>query len=389
MTSPTPADPSSKAAARSKRQRSTPPSSPRHTVLPPSPTKSPDVRKPPRKRPIAESKINAGSNDALQPAGPDIVLTPRKQRNLRQLVLTARDTYLQFSEFWDSLGLPSVDSDWDEDLDEADEYQEDFAATGVIENDQDTTEVVNKEGKADNEEHCEDEPPEENDERGVGNEDERVAEEENDSADETASVDNAEGTGPSTAPVPRQFRIPDLSLPAPHVRCLIEILNSLIDGTCEVNRKDALVRWKFDFEVLDTIADFANLKHTPSAVSLPVPRSKMTAAFKGGLTVGVLLTDLEGGNLWNAAPLRADKIRVTIKSVQTDKIYFTYIESDLPSTAYNQWWFFLMFLDVAARYKADEEGLQKVRKRAESKAAGQALARALPYKNGKLKGRPA
>ncbi|EKD03342.1 hypothetical protein A1Q2_02371 [Trichosporon asahii var. asahii CBS 8904] len=276
-----------------------------------------------------------------------------------------------------------------QDLDEADEYQEDFAATGVIENDQDTTEVVNKEGKADNEEHCEDEPPEENDERGVGNEDERVAEEENDSADETASVDNAEGTGPSTAPVPRQFRIPDLSLPAPHVRCLIEILNSLIDGTCEVNRKDALVRWKFDFEVLDTIADFANLKHTPSAVSLPVPRSKMTAAFKGGLTVGVLLTDLEGGNLWNAAPLRADKIRVTIKSVQTDKIYFTYIESDLPSTAYNQWWFFLMFLDVAARYKADEEGLQKVRKRAESKAAGQALARALPYKNGKLKGRPA
>ena len=131
------------------------------------------------------------------------------------------------------------------------QYQEDFAATGVIENDQDTTEVVNKEGKADNEEHCEDEPPEENDERGVGNEDERVAEEENDSADETASVDNAEGTGPSTAPVPRQFRIPDLSLvsstfidsilqwltdakPAPHVRCLIESLNSLIDGTCEV-----------------------------------------------------------------------------------------------------------------------------------------------------------
>lgn len=48
-------------------------------------------------------------------------MTPRKQRNLRQLVLTARDTYLQFSEFWDSLGLPSVDSDWDEDLDEADE----------------------------------------------------------------------------------------------------------------------------------------------------------------------------------------------------------------------------------------------------------------------------
>lgn len=149
------------------------------------------------------------------------------------------------------------------------------------------------------------------------------------------------------------------------------------------------MRWKFDFEVLDTIADFANLKHTPSAVSLPVPRSMMTIAFKRGLTVRVLLTDLEGGNLWRAAPLRADKIRVTIKSVNTDKIYFTYTEENLPDTAYNQWWFFLMFLDVAARYKADEEGLQKVRKRAESKAAGQALARALPYKNGKLKGRPA
>lgn len=145
------------------------------------------------------------------------------------------------------------------------------------------------------------------------------------------------------------------------------------------------MRWKFDFEVLDTIADFANLKHTPSAVSLPVPRSMMTIAFKRGLTVRVLLTDLEGGNLWRAAPLRADKIRV----VNTDKIYFTYTEENLPDTAYNQWWFFLMFLDVAARYKADEEGLQKVRKRAESKAAGQALAKALPYKNGKLKGRSA
>lgn len=123
--------------------------------------------------------------------------------------------------------------------------EEDHGETGTSEDDLVAVDDVNEDGQVydeDGQADDEDELPQEDDEHAVANEDELEAEEKNDSA---------EGTGLSTAPVPRQFRIPELSLvsstfidsilqwltdakPAPYVRCLIESLNSLIDGTYEV-----------------------------------------------------------------------------------------------------------------------------------------------------------